>query len=286
MEAAISTIRRVFSIKGFDLSGHYLFERSIVTKVILVAFVSALFLQTLMEFNHFSPLMHFKGEGAIKELKLAPGPRVKTYSFKNVSPSFGLVELEHFENVESHLVDQVFISTFPRYMRKKVKPFAKAILKLSELHQIDPFWVASIMWTESHFDWKAKSHVGAMGLMQLMPKTKSWLYWKLRKKGQFLVVEKNNFKYADYFNFKLKSKEKRLYKYRLVNIELGIIYLKRLLKRFKGNHTLATVAYNMGPSWTRKRINSNLPVGQKNQYLSKVKLAYQKLSDGLWQLKL
>lgn len=287
MEAAISTIRRVFHNSwGFNLSSRKLQNFVLfVPKFLVGSVVAILFIQTLIEFNHFEPLNHFKGPGHSKVGELDRS-QVDTYSFKNVPASFGLVGLDQLSNVEANLIDEVFVATFPRYMRKKVKPFAKSILKLSELHQIDPFWVASIMWTESHFDWKAKSNVGARGLMQIMPKTKKWLYWQIRDKGQFLVVEKDDFQFDNYFNFKLSQKDKKLYKYRLVNIELGIIYLKQLLTRFKGNHTLATVAYNMGPGWTRKRIRSNLPVGNKNKYLSKVKLAYSQLSNGLWQLTL
>lgn len=286
METAISTIRRVFtSSSWYDFSKENI-QRLFIPRILIGVLVFAVFIQTLIEFNHFSPLRHFKGDGIEITSEISSKLNPETYSFKNVVTSFGLVELAHFENIDAHLVDQVFLASFPKYMQEKVKPFAKAILKLSEKHQIDPFWVASIMWTESHFNWKAKSHVGATGLMQIMPKTKKWLYWKLRKNGQFLTVERDDFKFSDYFKQKLNSKEKRVYKYRLVNIELGIIYLNRLLKRFKGNHTLATVAYNMGPGWTRKRLQSNLPVGKKNKYLTKVKLAYRKLSDGLWQLHL
>ena len=287
MEIALSTIRRVFHTSTLSGLSNGKIQKSIVflPKFLLGIGISIIFLQALIEFNHFSPLNHYKGnfQQASGEL---PVSLVDTYSFQGIPASFGIVGLDQLSNVESDLIDKVFVATFPRYMQKKVRPFAKSILKLSELHQIDPFWVASIMWTESHFDWKAKSNVGARGLMQIMPKTKKWLYWQIRDRGQFLVVEKSDFQFSDYFNFKLSKNERKLYKYRLVNIEMGIIYLKQLLTRFKGNHTLATVAYNMGPGWTRKRIKSNLPVGNKNKYLTKVKLAYSKLSNGLWQLSL
>ena len=54
--------------------------------------------------------------------------------------------------------------------------------------------------------------------------------------------------------------------------------LKRLLKKFNYNHRLATVAYNMGPGWTRGRLRNNLPVGNRNEYLDKVQRAYKRIS--------
>ena len=60
----------------------------------------------------------------------------------------------------------------------------------------------------------------------------------------------------------------------IVHIELGVFYLKKLLKRFNENHRIATIAYNMGPSWTRRRLALNKPIGVQNHYLSKVSKAY------------
>ena len=62
------------------------------------------------------------------------------------------------------------------------------------------------------------------------------------------------------------------------NVELGVFYLKRMLKRFNQNHTIATVAYNMGPTTVQKRLLYRLPVGVDNLYLNKVRKAYIHLS--------
>ena len=137
----------------------------------------------------------------------------------------------------------------------------------------------SIMWTESHFQPKAQSHVGARGLMQLMPKTKAWIYNRYRNQGNRLVVENHMLDIHFFFNKNIKKASLGIYKKKLINIELGIIYLKYLLKKFDNNHKLATVAYNMGPGWTRYRLRNKLPVGVKNLYLSKVEKAYQSLSN-------
>lgn len=242
-----------------------------------------------MKLDIFTPLENFKVYEVSENNKISSKIKpldFQTYSFANVPSSFGSIELELSHKFQTNDFEKIFLSSFPKHIRKRVKPYAKAILKVSEQYQIDPFWVASIMWTESHFDWKAKSIVGAKGLMQIMPATKNWLYWQVRNKGRFLIVEKDDFDISDYYNFKMNNKQQRVFKYRLVNIEMGIIYLKRLLNTFNGDHKLATVAYNMGPGWTLKRLKRKMPIGTKNIYLDKVKLAYQKLSNSLWQLRL
>jgi soluble lytic murein transglycosylase len=85
-------------------------------------------------------------------------------------------------------------------------------------------WIYGIARQESAFMYDAKSPVGATGLMQLMPSTAK------------SVSRKQRIKYS---------------KRRLIdpeyNIKLGSLYLKQLLRRYKGNRVLATAAYNAGP---------------------------------------
>jgi len=131
--------------------------------------------------------------------------------------------------------------------------------KRSEKYQVDPFWVISVMWVESHFDQFANSSVNAKGLMQVLPLTGLYISKKLGRQ-----VSKKHI-------YKMIHRPQ-------INIELGTAYLKQLLKQFEGDYTFATVAYNMGPSRVRSRMRKNLPVGEKNNYLTKVKRAYLNLS--------
>lgn len=287
----METVKRVW----IDFRAIWLLENLLKVDVnfilkLFIGFLGILTFFTLtLKLEILSPLEDFKVYKNVSKVSNKISLSFKTpesYTFKAGASSFGLIELGMSENFQEEDFEKVFLSSFPKRMHKRVRPYTKAILKISEYHQIDPFWVASIIWTESHFNWKAQSHVGAKGLMQIMPKTKKWLYWQIRKNGNFLMIEKDDFKVQDFYNFKITKNNHRLFKYRLVNIEMGIIYLNRLLKRFDGNHKLATVAYNMGPGWTLKRLRNKQPVGVKNQYLDKVKLAYQKLSSSLWQLPL
>ena len=58
---------------------------------------------------------------------------------------------------------------------------------------------------------------------------------------------------------------------------------KELLNSFDNNYHYATVAYNMGPYWTKTRLKKNLPVGKKNHYLNKVLKAYHHIAKNLNQ---
>ncbi|HXG56074.1 MAG TPA: lytic transglycosylase domain-containing protein [Vicinamibacterales bacterium] len=50
-------------------------------------------------------------------------------------------------------------------------PYGEIIASVSEAHGVDPLLVRALIQVESNYRPKAKSHRGAMGLMQLMPAT-------------------------------------------------------------------------------------------------------------------
>ncbi|HZL58118.1 MAG TPA: lytic transglycosylase domain-containing protein [Stellaceae bacterium] len=79
---------------------------------------------------------------------------------------------------------------------------------------------------ESAFDHQAVSRSGALGLMQLMPKTASLIAKAL----------------------KIPFNQKRLTQDRQYNVTLGRAYLESLLADFSGSYVLAVAAYNAGPA--------------------------------------
>lgn len=190
------------------------------------------------------------------------------YIFKNVSfnqagqsfaykiPLWRLNELP-YEQVRSEI-----LKSTPRRMRVRLERYIDYAFYYSQSYQVDPLWVISIMWVESHFKPEVKSHVHARGLMQLMPGTAHYLNHLLdRPLTPRLAIE--------------------LSKDPAHNIQLGTYYLGRLLKRFNGNHVYATVSYNMGPGFTLRRLRMGRPVGTRNLYLTKVRRAYARLSRKL-----
>lgn len=103
---------------------------------------------------------------------------------------------------------------------------AEEILKAGKGQNIDPAWIFAVARQESAFLAQAKSPVGALGLMQVMPKTAK----HVSKKGKISY-----------------QSEKELLNPK-TNIKIGSHYLQQLLNSHQGNLVLATAAYNAGPS--------------------------------------
>jgi hypothetical protein len=97
---------------------------------------------------------------------------------------------------------------------------AEKIHDIAEQEGIDPKLGYGLVKTESTFNTKAKSYVGALGLAQLMPRTAAWLKPGTTK-SDLLKPE--------------------------VNLQLGFKYLKQLQDKYRGNTKLALLAYNRGP---------------------------------------
>lgn len=182
------------------------------------------------------------------------------YQFPKVDKSFGGINLDHMEYYSKKEVRSLILQSVksPK-LKKRLGRYIKHTMELCEKYQLDPFWALSVMWTESHFNLRAKSPVSATGLMQIMPGTGVYLSKLLKMPVEETIVYKN-----------IKDP--------YMNIEMGVFYLKRLLKMFKGSYRLATAAYNMGPGGVYRRLRKNLPVGVKNLYLDKVRKHYKLIS--------
>jgi soluble lytic murein transglycosylase len=102
---------------------------------------------------------------------------------------------------------------------------AVAIVREARRRGLDPLLVAAVIEVESSFDSFAISPSGALGLMQLMPATGSWLAQRsdspMREARNLLDFERN--------------------------VELGCGYLAELVERF-GSVEDALLAYNIGPA--------------------------------------
>ncbi len=104
--------------------------------------------------------------------------------------------------------------------------YREEIAKIAQDTQLEPTFIYAIARQESAFDAAARSPVGAMGLMQLMPQTAIY------------TAKKSGIKHANTSDL-LKAEH---------NMRLGGLYLNHLLQTFNGNRILAAAAYNAGPS--------------------------------------
>jgi len=115
------------------------------------------------------------------------------------------------------------------------RPYAQTFKKLARKRNIDENWALAIARQESAFNPRARSRVGARGLMQLMPRT---------------AVETAR-------NHKVSYRSRNQLFNPATNISLGTAYLGDMLKKFNGNRALASAAYNAGPHrvsrWMKER---------------------------------
>jgi len=119
-------------------------------------------------------------------------------------------------------VEVDFVQRFPT-------PFRSVMLTNTQALGLDMAWVYGLIRQESRFIMNARSHVGASGLMQIMPATARFV---ARKIG------------LDSFN---PSRVNEID----TNILLGTNYLNMVLADLDGSQALASAAYNAGPGRPR-----------------------------------
>ena len=137
-------------------------------------------------------------------------------------------------------------------------PFRESVVRRSHEIGLDPAYVYGLIRQESRFIMDARSHVGASGLMQVMPATARWTARKIGL-SSFTVDQLND---------------------RDTNIAIGTGYLKLVLDDFEGSMPLAAAAYNAGPNRPRNWRNGpvmeaaawaeNVPFNETRDYVKKV----------------
>jgi soluble lytic murein transglycosylase-like protein len=118
-------------------------------------------------------------------------------------------------------------------------PFGSIIYQEARKNDLPPELVAAVVQQESKFSPTARSGAGAIGLMQLIPKTGRWLGARdLTNPAQ--------------------------------NIQAGAKYLRYLHDRFGGDAEKAIAAYNAGEGNVR-RFNGIPPFRETRDYVARVK---------------
>ncbi|MCB9060585.1 MAG: lytic transglycosylase domain-containing protein [Halobacteriovoraceae bacterium] len=147
---------------------------------------------------------------------------------KSFLNSFKLI----YSNLEKGLpFDEEIVSyLFPDDYLKKIKEYNKSL---------DPIVILSLIRQESAFNPDAISHVGARGLMQLMPATARMFQKR---------VKDNHLKNPN------------------INLKIGIKYLEKLIRNYNGNLIFALAAYNAGENrikeWKKSLLTPKDPLLQ------------------------
>lgn len=227
-------------------------------------FVGAFFTYTLFNLNDYANiggLTYEFGAPVVTEFSREyVDDTFSSYEFSSKVKAFHKVDLGRINDLPKAELRSMILRSMPAKLRRASIPFIDDALLVASKYNLDPFWLLAVMWTESHFNPNAESRVYAQGLMQVMPATARYISHKLQRK-----FPKKNVK-----NYIRSPK---------TNIEYGAFYLNYLTKKFNGNFTYATVAYNMGPAFVKGSLRRGRPIGKKNIYLDKVMRHYKKITS-------
>ncbi len=132
---------------------------------------------------------------------------------------------------------------------------------------VDPCLVAAIMREESAFDRKVVSRAGAIGLMQIIPETGSFVARNLGRK---------NFDPRDLLDAE-------------TNLRFGAWYIGHLSRNFRGDPVLTIAGYNAGPGavrrWSKKgpeeldEFIESIPYAETRAYTRRVLRSYAKFLE-------
>jgi soluble lytic murein transglycosylase-like protein len=177
-------------------------------------------------------------------------PHFRSFKFAPV----GIIALFLFTNFTGLIFNRVFAPDFSAEENKTVATAPVAddyipadvptsgdheldliIFRAGERNGVDPRFIHAVIWQESKYKVRARSYVGAQGLMQLMPPTAR----------RFGCTDPHD---------------------PAANIEAGTKYLRFLLKRFNGNVSLALAGYNAGEGAVDK-YNGVPPYNETQNYV-------------------
>ncbi len=130
----------------------------------------------------------------------------------------------------------------PERVAERASQYDELIAELSVKYNVSASLIKAVIAKESCFNPNARSHVGAIGLMQLMPATARWLKVKQPENPQ-------------------------------QNLAGGVRYLAQLRKRFGGDE-LALAAYNAGPA-NVERYHGIPPFDETENYVDDVMHFYR-----------
>jgi hypothetical protein len=174
----------------------------------------------------------------------APAAEAQIYALREADGTLVLSDKPLGPNARTYSVQGasggIRTTTGGRALSARSTLYDSAIEEHAAAHRVRPELVRAVIQVESAFNPRARSHKGAMGLMQLMPDTAADL-------GVTNAYDPEQ------------------------NIRGGVAYLRQLLDKFGGNEELALAAYNAGPGAVSKYGDAIPPYRETQQYVDKVR---------------
>ncbi len=125
-------------------------------------------------------------------------------------------------------------------------PYKSYVVNHSQSASINPAWAYGLMRQESRFNVTARSHVGAGGLMQVMPDTARQIARQIGETYSSSALSNMN-----------------------TNVRYGTYYLGMIQGQLSGHPVLATAGYNAGPNRARRWQPSTQPLAA-DQYTESI----------------
>lgn len=193
--------------------------------------------------------------GALPAVSAPPRGRIESVSFSG--PMANSLDQQIVDRADAEIAEQISRRLSIRHTglgERERSELAYVILREARAHDLDPDLVIAVIEVESAGYHLAVSHVGAMGLMQLMPATGEELARKhdVDWQGKDTLFDPS------------------------INIKLGTAYLRQLTNRY-GDVSVALAAYNWGPGAIDRRLRRGS--GVPSDYIEAVMRAYDRNAD-------
>ena len=175
-------------------------------------------MQRAVQMNNYINTINSQWTPVEKQTEIqAPAKAVQSFDSvlkKTAQVKFGDLLTNPTTKVNANIYSAQAVSSGDKISAKE--QIKNMVSRIAKKHGVDEKLVNALIKQESGFNPKAKSKVGAMGLMQLMPATAKGL-------GVTNPLDPEQ------------------------NVDGGVRYLKSMLNRYNGNIILALAAYNAGP---------------------------------------